>query len=288
MMRTRWVRGNYTVSTLFALAGLALALVASALVMLLVMTTTVACGDDEAGTVSTVTAAVSSSSTTPGGVTPSTRVDTGVPEVVTFTTKDGVTLSGTLFGSGTRGVVLAHMYPADQTSWHTIAADLAADGYLVLTFDFRGYGASEGEKEIDQIDKDVSAAFSRIAQAGATQIVLVGASMGGTASLMAAVDLQTLSAVRLAGVVTLSSPVEFKGLSAAEAVAALGVPMLFIAAEDDVGADNARALLDLAKSSGLLIVAGDEHGTELFAGPDSAKVRDALWQFLSQNMAANR
>src|SRR5512136_565205 len=68
------------------------------------------------------------------------------PRVVTFTSDDGVTLSGTLFGSGTSAVIFSHMFPTDQTSWTPIAKDLAGRGYLVLTYDFRGYGASQGAK----------------------------------------------------------------------------------------------------------------------------------------------
>lgn len=63
---------------------------------------------------------------------------------VTFTTEDGVQLGGYLVGEGSRGVVLAHMYPTDQTSWFAYAEELAQPGYLVLTFDFRGYGESQG------------------------------------------------------------------------------------------------------------------------------------------------
>src|SRR3972149_1326741 len=64
-----------------------------------------------------------------------------VGTVVTFTTDDRGTLSGRLFkgqNSDAAGVVLAHMYPADQTSWWDYARTLAAEGYVALTFDFRG------------------------------------------------------------------------------------------------------------------------------------------------------
>ena len=44
---------------------------------------------------------------------------------MSFTTDDGVTLNGHLFGSGGAGIILAHMYPADQTSWIPTAQRLA-------------------------------------------------------------------------------------------------------------------------------------------------------------------
>ena len=60
---------------------------------------------------------------------------------ITFTSSDGITLSGRLFGpaDGSAGVVLAHMYPSDQSAWFDFASRLGERGYRVLTFDFRGY-----------------------------------------------------------------------------------------------------------------------------------------------------
>ena len=71
---------------------------------------------------------------------------------VTFDSTDGVQLAGRLFGPEhpRTGVVLAHMLPADQSSWFEFADVLAGNGYGVLTFDFRGYcpggdaGCSDG------------------------------------------------------------------------------------------------------------------------------------------------
>jgi len=63
-------------------------------------------------------------------------------ERVSFTTSDGVLLRGHLYGSGETGVILAHMYPADQSDWTDFAEILAAHGYQGLTFDFRGFTES--------------------------------------------------------------------------------------------------------------------------------------------------
>jgi pimeloyl-ACP methyl ester carboxylesterase len=224
--------------------------------------------------------------TAAGNGFPSGETATGVvgSRAVKFASEDGLTLSGRLFGSGSSAVVLAHMYPADQTSWWSTAERLADEGYLVLTFDFRGYGESEGERDIARIDRDVTGAVSFLRTAGATQLILVGASMGGTACLKAAEQAQLLSSIRLAGVVTLSAPVEFKGLSAAEAVPRLSIPLLFIAAQEDVGAEGARQLNELASGAAeLRILPGSEHGTRLLEGAQKEAVYRLLMDFLSKN-----
>jgi pimeloyl-ACP methyl ester carboxylesterase len=204
---------------------------------------------------------------------------------VTFSTEDGITLAGHLYGSGNLGVVLSHMYPTDQTSWTAVAERLAQEGYLVLTYDFRGYGESGGSKDIAHIERDVVAALGYLRVAGASDIVLIGASMGGTASLMAATTLQAMSSVRLAGVVTLSAPVAFEGLSATDSVPQLVVPLLFIAAEDDVGAESARKLEELSGNKGdLQIVPGSDHGSDLLSGAHADTVWQLLLDFLQQEL----
>jgi pimeloyl-ACP methyl ester carboxylesterase len=208
---------------------------------------------------------------------------------VDFTTEDGVILNGHLFGSSRSGVVLAHMYPADQSSWYSTAGQLAREGYMVLTFDFRGYGESQGTKQFEYLDRDVVAATHQIAAAGATRVALVGASMGGTACLVAASRLMAASWVSVAGVATLSAPVEFKGLSAAEAAPRVQAPLLFIAAQDDTGADGATKLEQLVADAGdLHIVPGKDHGTDLLKGSQASAVWKLLLGFLQHNLPAGQ
>ena len=111
---------------------------------------------------------------------------------VTFESRDGVVLEGRLFGDGSTAVVLSHMRPDDQRSWFAFANRLADQGYLVLTYDFRGYcpggdgGCSQGDLQVSAIWQDVLGAMDFVRSEGATSVALVGASMGGTASLVAA------------------------------------------------------------------------------------------------------
>ena len=211
----------------------------------------------------------------PGG----TETTLGDARSVTFTTDDGVTLVGHVFGSGTRGVVLGHMYPADQTSWYATAGDLARRGYLVLTFDFRGYGTSTGTKQIEYIDRDMDAAYREMLTLGAERAVLAGASMGGTAALMVA------AREPVAGVATFSAPVEFRGLSAASSVPVITAPMLFVAAQADTGGPAAQELGRLATGpKQVRIFPGSDHGTALFSGASGPEVEALLLAFLHQTL----
>ena len=104
--------------------------------------------------------------------------DSGVSQAMSFQTADGVTIRGHLFGDGEKLVILAHMRPSDQTSWFGFADELTKAGYSALTFDFRGYGESEGSQELEKIDLDVEAAIETMRDKGYGSIYLVGASMG--------------------------------------------------------------------------------------------------------------
>jgi pimeloyl-ACP methyl ester carboxylesterase len=201
------------------------------------------------------------------------------PRPVSFKATDDIPLQGALFGKGSVGVILAHMYPADQTSWFPLAGKLAEKGYLAMTFDFRGYGESGGEKVIAEIDRDLEGAHQFL-RSKVKKVFLVGASMGGTAAIRVAARQHT------AGVVSLSAPMAFRGLDASAALSKLTVPCLFVAAEGDgYAAEAAREFSKTTKSGNrrLLIVPGPEHGTRLFGSPSGEKVEKAIFEFLERN-----
>ena len=98
-----------------------------------------------------------------------------------------VRLNGHVFGSGATGIVLAHMRLADQTAWYPVRRSCSptTGRFTVLTFDFRGFGESPGDKEFDHLDTDLAAALGYMRTTlGVDKIFLVGASTGGTASLV--------------------------------------------------------------------------------------------------------
>lgn len=201
----------------------------------------------------------------------------GIPppvETVRFTTDDGIELVGEVRGRGDVGVVLLHMFGVDRTSWRHFAGVLDVQGYTSLSFDFRGYGESEGDPRIDEIWRDTLAAVRFMRERGHDEVVLIGASMGGTAALIVS------AREDLASVVTLSAPSSFMGLTIVpEAVELIEEPKLFVAAEGDgLAATAAQQLYSLApEPKRVEVVEGSDHGVELVGAPP---VRNLILEFV--------
>jgi pimeloyl-ACP methyl ester carboxylesterase len=213
--------------------------------------------------------------------------DLAASRQVTFASADGVRLSGRLFGEGRVGVVLSHMLPADQTSWWDFARELAGKGYLALTYDFRGYcpggdaGCSQGRRDIAAIWRDVLGAIDEVRSAGATRVTLLGASMGGTASLVAA----SKPGVDVAAIVTLSAPTSIEGLVAdADTLATVRAAKLFVAGTGDPqAAESAQELYRSAPQPKRVdVVTSNDHGTDLLTGNQSGVLRTTILNYLAQ------
>jgi esterase/lipase len=211
---------------------------------------------------------------------------------VSFQSSDGVKLAGRLFGDGRVGVVLAHMFPADQTSWWAFARVLAAKGFTVLTFDFRGYcpggaaGCSEGQRDVAAMWQDVVGAVDFMVARGLVRVMLVGASMGGTASLLAAAQ----PGVSIVAVVALSAPQSFEGLTADPTVLGnVTAAKLFVAGNGDPtgAATAAQAMYDESPPPKQVeIVTSSDHGTDLLTGNQSGRVQTLIMGYLEQHAGA--
>ncbi len=218
------------------------------------------------------------------------EVLTAPPEgsmVVTFPSTDGITLEGRLLGEGSVGVVLSHMRPSDQTAWWDFAKDLADEGYLVLTYNFRGYcpggaaGCSAGVQDLGEIWRDVVGAVGFIRSRGAQQVVLIGASMGGTASLMAAAQ----DGVGADAVVALSAPAAFEGMDLTpDILTRVSAAKLFIAGTGDgSAADDAQKLYESSPPPKRVeILTTDDHGTDILHGNQSGRARTLILAYLEQ------
>jgi pimeloyl-ACP methyl ester carboxylesterase len=202
-------------------------------------------------------APVSSPATTPAPAEPPCGDRTLDGKQVTFL-RDDLRLSGYLLGAGSTALVLAAQAGADGCSWLSYAKQQAAKGYRVLAFDFNGEGRSQRPGGGPN-SADVAAAATFARERGATRIVLVGASRGGTAVLVAAARLDPPAAA----VISLSAPDTYHGESALDAVPKLAMPVLYLAATGDAGfADAAKALhaATPAARRQIILVPGRLHG----------------------------
>jgi pimeloyl-ACP methyl ester carboxylesterase len=198
-----------------------------------------------------------------------------------FRAADGTLLAGHRFGgtraNGRTAIVLAHQSDGGLCAWATSARRLAAAGYFVVAFDFRGYGDSKGSQNTSRFAGDYAAAVRVARSLGAGKVVLVGASMGGTAALVAGANVRPA----VNGVVGLSAPARFAGLDALAAAPRLTVPVLLVAAEEDLPyPDDARQLYQVVASERkrVEIVPLGRHGIFLFESTPS--VRRLVDQFI--------
>ena len=210
---------------------------------------------------------------------------------VSFATSDGVRLSGRVFGpSGAgAGIVLAHMLSADQTSWFAEAAHLAGAGYRVLTFDLRGYcpggdgGCSEGPKDVNAAPTDLTAALAFLRSDGPTRVALIGASAGGTASLVVASQQQDVPAV-----ITLSAPEVLDSLAAGPDVLTniTGAKLFIAGLGDPSGAAGAAQFFydQSPQPKRLEIVTADDQGTDLLSGSQGTHVAQLIDAWLAMYM----
>jgi pimeloyl-ACP methyl ester carboxylesterase len=227
-------------------------------IMLLLLVAAVGCGgnDPEAQPTTATSGATSTATATPCG-----EADV---EAITLTTQEGTELTAALVGDGEVGVVLGHQFRSDYCSWVPFAKQLAERGMRALAINFSS----------TSLDKDMVAGFRELRRRGSERIILVGASMGGTAALVAAAEID------VAGVASLSAPREFGSLDALPSVRRLGTRVLFLAGGQDVRfARDARRLYQATKSrnKALVVTTGFEHGTDLLQDPEAER---ALLDFL--------
>ncbi len=203
-------------------------------------------------------------------------------EPASFPTEDGGLVHGDLYGTGERGVVLAHGGRFDKESWEPQARALAAAGFRVLAIDFRGYGQSRGPGDADPLSAplhlDVLAAARYLRANGATTVSAVGGSMGGGAAADASIHAGKGGIDRLvllAGVGD-GSPEELTGRK------------LFILARDDLGPGDKPRLPKIRayyervpEPKELVILEGSAHAQYLFETDQAERLMREILRFLT-------
>jgi pimeloyl-ACP methyl ester carboxylesterase len=199
-------------------------------------------------------------------------------EKVSFVTADGITLRGTLFpGGGDLAVVLAHQGAGQitQKAWHTFAELAARDGITALPFDFRDdFGGP--------LDKDVVAAIQFLRARGYTKIACIGASMGGTSCLKAALT-EELAGIGIVGSAWTTGGgvmIERKDL------AGLTMPKLFVTTDNDRFTGIPATVKSIYQASPdpkeFKEYPGTAHGTEIFSTDNRDDFRALLLGFLEK------
>ena len=118
---------------------------------------------------------------------------------------------------------------------------------------------------------------------GVTDIVLMGASKGGTAIVAAGAAISPAPKA----LVSLSGPAQFNGADALAAAPKLTSPVLYVAGSDDAGfafaAERLGKATPPAVRRGVLIVPGAQHGTSLLGGEGFEKVTAAIESLLAKD-----
>lgn len=213
------------------------------------------------------------------------------PGVFTLTTQDGVHLSVLEVGTGPRAVVLSHEQGYSICSWVGFAQELADAGYHVMTFDYRNHGASQVSEDNDHIDRDLQVVVDEMHRRGGREILLGGASCGGTASaVVAARD------PRRVGLLVLSSPAQCSSLDGEAAVATITQPSFFAVSPGDMqGAvqDEVERLYaaSAATDKHLQIDPSGRHGTEMlydYETKEPTSLHDQVRDFIDAAFAQAR
>ncbi|GAB3024108.1 hypothetical protein GCM10011376_09300 [Nocardioides flavus (ex Wang et al. 2016)] len=229
-------------------------------------------GDEARSTASTT------SSAAPGDATAALRERclSAVPdeadlEAVALTGRTGGELEAALVGPPANDTV-AVLLP--QTSglcgWGRWASAAAAEvGLTSLLVNPCGYGGSTctPEEDVDPLNEVAAAVALAREDVGADRVVLLGASMGGSLTVIAAAQGADVEAWA-----DVSGPAAWEGVDLALLAADLPPEGLVVMAPSD-GRDAFRRARALARAAGVPFVAGRSgHGWELLADPVSGRV----------------
>lgn len=188
-----------------------------------------------------------------------------------------------LYGSGTRGIVLAHGGQFNKESWKKQAESLADSSFMVLAIRFRGDGFNpDGSPgafgSTTDNAADVLAAVSYLHRIGVKTVSAVGASMGGDA--VGEADAASPPGT-FAGIVLLAS-------TGGDAPEKLKGHKLFIVARNDRNAAGLRIksisshYAKAPEPKKLVILEGSAHAQFLFATPQGPRLLNEIRNFLSE------
>lgn len=263
--------------------------VAISLLTIIVATTAACSGESPATTPTTSADTESIADRAPAPAERCREDDDGTVAKVVVTASDGTELAGAAWGEGERGVVLLPQRGGDLCGYWKYATELTAAGFHLLAIDFRGTGFS-ARASVADLTLDAVAAVEWLKAAGATSVVLMGASMGATTAVVTAGRNPDL----VSGVVSLSLPpsIDVTGGNGPEpttpqaAAPLIDVPLLMCWAERDTSAVNPQPLVDASPAAEKQVITrpGSFHGWSML-NEGQADVRPEVLAFLEQHTA---
>lgn len=188
------------------------------------------------------------------------------------------------YGSGDRGVVLAHGGRFDRTSWKPQALVLAGMGFRVVAIDFRAAVEARNGRETPCLydatclSKDVVAAVRHLRRTGAKTVSIVGGSLGGGAAAQATIEAQPgeIDRIVLLAHMLIDTPEKMPGRK------------LFIVARNDLGGNNRPRLEGIRKQyeqapdpKELVVLEGSGHAQFVFQTDQGRPLMREIVRFLS-------
>ena len=190
---------------------------------------------------------------------------------------EGETLRADLYGGlpALRAAILCHGQSWEASGWQDLAPQLVARGVPALALNFRGYGGSTGATTPASTVADLRVAKAWLKDAGATEIALVGASMGGHAVLASSFERD------IECVVSVSAPVEAVDDALSRKVS--GRKLFICANEDSMGAaPHVLRTFDVCDQPKTLLMFGaTEHSRGLLSGRHGPEAIAAILDFVA-------
>ena len=190
---------------------------------------------------------------------------------------DGEVLQADLYGTlpAKRAVILCHGQSWDASGWRDIAPKFVERGVPALAVNFRGFDGSTGKTTPESTVADLKAAKALLRERGASEIALVGASMGGHAVLASSFERD------IECVVSVSAPVVAVDDALSRKIT--GRKLFICANEDSMGAaPHVLKMFDLCdKPKTLLMFGAKEHSIGMFHAPYGKDVIEAMLDFVA-------
>ncbi len=209
---------------------------------------------------------------------------------ITFTATDGFALKGTLFSAQKAGpsILMLHQCSADRRLYDDLGMMLSTAGYHVLSFDYRGFGASKGgeytdyasqrQKITEKMPGDVDGALKFLSSLPNVNTTAVGVVAGSCSVNQAIKAGQRHPAIRTLVLLSGGNSVDAQG--EAYIKNSPRIPIFGAASEEDTeAAASIRKLVGLStnKDSQLTMLKDAGHAASMFEKQPDLQADIVIW-----------